>query len=396
MLQIGSIVSSRYKVEAFLKSGVGTELWQARDMKLRRQIIIRMVKDNYLDNSHYVARFAHDAQVLAQLEHPHIVPIYDYGVHEERPFQIQRYIGIPTLEDVLTEKIAELDTMSLLRLLQQIASAIDYIHERGIVHRDLYPHNIIVDERNIPYLTNFSLALLMKNHGLAVEVFSDSKEASQDEISKDIFAFGLIAYQIVTHGQKPRYLHNQFVNNVRHYRPDLPIGVDLVINRLAHADPEQRYSSAGEAVEDLYRAFYSGQSSIEGQIFISYARKDSEYVYTLAKELRRIGLDIWIDQDIEPGSNWDKTIEEALRDSEKMLLIVSPASMLSENVQDEWSYFLEEGKPVFPFIHQDCEMSFRLRRRQYITSTEDLLSDIARIVDVLAGGNPTKLNTFVE
>ena len=59
-------------------------------------------------------------------------------------------------------------------------------------------------------------------------------------------------------------------------------------------------------------------------------------------------------------------------------------------------YFLEEGKPVFPFIYEACEMSFRLRRRQYITSSSDLLSDVAQIVDVLAGGNPTKLNTFVD
>ncbi|MEO1290286.1 MAG: toll/interleukin-1 receptor domain-containing protein, partial [Chloroflexota bacterium] len=129
---------------------------------------------------------------------------------------------------------------------------------------------------------------------------------------------------------------------------------------------------------------------------ISYARKDGDYVYQLARQLRRVGLDIWIDQDIDPGNNWDNTIEQALKDCSKMLLIVSPDSMRSDNVQDEWSYFLEEGKAVYPFIHQETELSFRLRRRQYITATGDLLNDVARIVDTLAGGNPTKLMSLSD
>jgi hypothetical protein len=184
--------------------------------------------------------------------------------------------------------------------------------------------------------------------------------------------------------------------SVRKIKPHLPPGVDVVLDRLTRCEPEERYSSLAEAVDELARAFYSGQASIEGQVFISYARKDKDFVYELAKELRRVGLDLWIDQDIPPGANWDKSIEKALAQCDKLLLIVSPASMVSENVQDEWSYFLEEGKPVYPFIYEATELSFRLRRRQYIMGAGDLLNDVAGIVDVLSGGTPTRLSVEDE
>src|SRR5690606_33329346 len=135
-------------------------------------------------------------------------------------------------------------------------------------------------------------------------------------------------------------------------RPDLPIGVDVVIKRLTRHDPQERFHTATEASEALNHVFYSGKSNIDGKIFISYARKDSEYVHNLTKELRRIGLDIWIDQDIEPGSNWDEAIENALNDCDMMLLITTEASMSSEYVTHEWSYFMGGGKPVYPFIPQ--------------------------------------------
>ena len=278
------------------------------------------------------------------------------------------------------------------------------MHARGIVHRAIRAPTIIIDEEAQPYIINFILAKDLKSKREAqdedirryVVLSPEERKGAKTDIATDIYAFGLLAYSLFTGERAPKIRHNQVINKVRDFRPDLPIGIDVVVSRLLHSDPNERYQSATVAVDDMYSAFYSGQSAVEGQVFISYARKDSDYVYTLAKELRRIGLDIWIDQDIDPGDNWDNSIEVALGHCEKMLLIVSPDSMRSDNVQDEWSYFLEEGKAVFPFIHKECEMSFRLRRRQYITGTGDLLNDVARIVDVLAGGNPTKLNITGE
>jgi len=220
----------------------------------------------------------------------------------------------------------------------------------------------------------------------------------------DLYSFGIVMYELLT-GQLPfdddniQSLLLQHVNedfpSCHSVRPELPVGLDLVFRRLCAKLPEDRYKTATAAVDDMYKVFYSGQSNIKGKIFMSYARKDSEYVHQLAKELRRIGLDIWIDQDIEPGSNWDEAIENALNDCDMMLLITTDASMSSEYVTHEWSYFMGGDKPVYPFIPQTPipqNIHPRLSRVQHVVGTDDMLNNVARIVDVLAGGTPTRID----
>lgn len=402
-LEIGEVLSERYEVEELFRKGSVSELWSAYDNVLKRRVALRIVKPELLNNAHYLQRFEQESQIVATLEHPHVIPIYDYGIHKERPFQVQRLVGVDSLLTWYFQHPKPISSLILLRIAQQIASVLGFIHGRGIVHRAISANTIIMDEDAQPYLINFTVAKKLDDENSTIEearryavLSPEEKDGAPVDASSDIYAFGLLLYSLFTGERKPEYQYNQVISKVRDFRPDLPIGVDVVVSRLLHSDPEQRYQTASSAIEDLYSAFYSGQSAIEGRVFLSYARKDSDYVYTLARELRRIGLDIWIDQDIDPGENWDNSIEEALKNCKKMLLIVSPDSMRSDNVQDEWSYFLEEGKAVFPFIYKDCEMSFRLRRRQYIIGTDDLLNDVARIVDVLAGGNPTKLKITGE
>jgi TIR domain len=106
-------------------------------------------------------------------------------------------------------------------------------------------------------------------------------------------------------------------------------------------------------------------------IFFSYSRVNSETVLELAKELRNAGANIWLDQlDIKPGTRWDKSIEDALASSETLLVILSKSAVESDNVMDEVSYALEEGKKVVPVLLEECEIPFRLRRLQFADFTE--------------------------
>lgn len=382
-LKNGDVINKRYRIErnhptpdSYLKYFV------AQDTLLERVVIIKVAA--ITSNERFMSRFHHEARVLASLEHPHIVPIYDYGNYKGHPFQVQRYLLGGKVADYFAKHEQGLGTSDVLRFAQQLGSALDYIHKKGIVHRNVDGTNVVMDDQYSPYLTNFALAKLHEE-GVQSEVAE-----SKHDTAADLYAFGELLYEAIT-GEKPLKNDDGELRAAREHRPDLPIGVDLVLNRLLRDDPNERYESARLAVDGLYRTFYGGKAQVKGQVFISYAREDKDYVHTLTKELRRVGLDIWIDQDIQPGENWDNTVEKALNASDKLLLIASPASMLSENVQDEWSYFLEQGKAVYPFIHRECDLSFRLRRRQYVNSTSDLLMDIAKIVDVLAGGIPTSL-----
>ncbi len=381
-LNPGDIINERYQVQAeHPTENPLLRYYVASDLLLGRTVMVKIA--NVTDNTHFTARFAQEAHVLASLEHPHIVPIHDFGLFRQHPYQVQRFLTGGQLAKYIAEHPGGLPASAVLRLAQQMGSALDHIHGQGILHRSITTKDIVLDEQKQPYLTNFELAMLNE---------ADDKELStQHGLSRslDLYAFGLVLFQMMT-GQLPKMQYNQLNDSVRDHRPDLPLGIDLVIDRLTRSDKAARYASALEAVNGLQQAFYSGQSDVGGRVFVSYARSDSDYVVRLVTELRRIGLGVWMDRDIPPGANWDQTIEQALGECDKMLLIASPASMLSENVQDEWSFFLEHGKAVYPFMYQDCELSFRLRRRQYIPSTGDLLGDVARIVDVLAGGNPMK------
>lgn len=107
-------------------------------------------------------------------------------------------------------------------------------------------------------------------------------------------------------------------------------------------------------------------------IFFSYSRADSAFVLKLAKDLRDNGADVWLDQlDIKAGSHWDSSIEQALAASSRLIVVLSKASVASNNVMDEVSYALESGKTVIPVLLNECTPPFRLRRLQRIDFTGD-------------------------
>lgn len=115
-------------------------------------------------------------------------------------------------------------------------------------------------------------------------------------------------------------------------------------------------------------------------IFFSYSRDNSDFVINLAKELRTAGAKVWLDQlDIKPGTRWDKSIEEALKQSGTLLVVLSKSSVASDNVMDEVSYALEEGKTVVPVLLEECEIPFRLRRLQFADFTSSHEQGIATL-----------------
>ena len=119
-------------------------------------------------------------------------------------------------------------------------------------------------------------------------------------------------------------------------------------------------------------------------IFFSYSRDNSDFVLNLAKELREAGAEVWLDQlDIKPGTRWDKSIETALASSSTLLVVLSKSSVASNNVMDEVSYALEEGKTVVPILLEECEIPFRLRRLQFADFTSSHDTGIATLTSAL-------------
>lgn len=122
----------------------------------------------------------------------------------------------------------------------------------------------------------------------------------------------------------------------------------------------------------------------DNKIFFSYSRDNSEFVIELAKELREAGATIWLDQlDIKPGTRWDRSIEEALKSSNTLLVILSKSSVESNNVMDEVSYALEESRTVVPVLLEECDIPFRLRRLQYADFSQSNEKGIQTLIKAL-------------
>ena len=119
-------------------------------------------------------------------------------------------------------------------------------------------------------------------------------------------------------------------------------------------------------------------------VFFSYSRDDSEFVLDLAKKLRAAGRNVWLDQlDIETGERWDSSIEKALEKADVLLVVLSKTSVDSNNVMDEVSFALEEGKRILPVLYEDCDIPFRLRRLQFADFTTDVDSGMETLFKAL-------------
>lgn len=409
----------RYEILEHIADGGMASVNKAYDPILGRKVALKIVKASLLEaNQVYAKMFLEEAATMGNLEHPHILPVYDYGYSENKdhsPFVVTRLVKNGSLHDYLQNE--SMTSMQVIWLTERIASAIDYFHHQGIMHRDLKPSNILIADQTHPYITDFGLTHVpeeLRNSHTGSPFFISPEQwlGDVDNYRSDLFSFGLIIFFCFTglypvpEGMNTKYNpkikeyrinpNMSQIRSIREHLPHLPIGVELVLDRLTRYDPNERYATASEAAEALRQSFQSGQKDIKGKVFISYAHKDAEYVHRLAEQLALINIDIWIDKNIQPGSNWDRNIESVLEAADKMLLILSPAAVASDNVHDEWSYFLEEGKEIYPLVYETCDIPFRLRRKQYITSSQDILADVSKVIDILAGGIPTKIPSYLD
>jgi hypothetical protein len=120
------------------------------------------------------------------------------------------------------------------------------------------------------------------------------------------------------------------------------------------------------------------------EIFISYARRDSAFAIGLATRLRDCGLDVWVDQlDIKIGDRWDRAIQQALESSRVLVVVLSPASVASDNVMDEVNFAIEEKKTIVPVLHQICKTPFRLRSLQFIELESNSDQGFSRLLKAL-------------
>lgn len=260
----------RYEIVREIGQGGMATIYLAHDPTTDRPVAIKLLHSHFVRDPQFRTRFMREAKIVAGLEHPNIVPVYDFSGENSIPYIVMRYMPGGTLEDRIMGKPMPL--AQIVPIVQNIAAALDHAHAAGIVHRDLKPSNILFDAQGYASLSDFGLAKLTEKMITRI-TFSGAMVGTLDYMSpeqamgeremdgrSDVYSFGVILYEMLT-GYVPHVADTPMKVLYKHMteeppelevrRPGLPEGFNELIQRVLARKPEDRYASAGAFARDV-------------------------------------------------------------------------------------------------------------------------------------------------
>jgi len=270
----------RYKIKSELgRSGMAT-VYRAFDPVSNREVAIKILPRKMMDNLVTRARFKREIRLIATLEHPAIVPVYDVGGEDNHePFFVMRYMAGGSLTDLIKQKRFSLRDAAL--VIERIAAALDHAHSQGVIHRDIKPDNVLFDTSNNPYISDFGVAKITESlvsstnqEVIGTPAYISPEQALGEDVDRraDIYGLGAMLYEMLT-GERPfgkdtviglALQHvNDPVPNVLNLRPDLPGEVDVIIKMAMAKNRENRYDTALELAHELNKVAYEGEPTLQ-------------------------------------------------------------------------------------------------------------------------------------
>ncbi|MEM9953114.1 MAG: protein kinase [Chloroflexota bacterium] len=264
----GRIIRSYHITERINSGGFGA-VYHAYQPVIEREVALKVILPRYANEIEFIRRFEVEAQTVAQLEHPYIVPVYDYWRDPEGAFIVMRLMRGGSLRDVIADQDA-VPLANVAQYLDQISSALGFAHRHNIIHRDIKPENILRDEEGNNYLTDFGIAQrndvdldsgeLSSLAGSVNYISPEIIRGQRPHNTSDVYSLGIMVFEMLT-GHLPYQspsapamlnMHlSELFPSVHNYVSHLPEVVDHVLERACAKDPEDRYPS----VRDFARAF---------------------------------------------------------------------------------------------------------------------------------------------
>ena len=263
-MEIGQIIKERYEITQLLGEGGMSYVYKATDKQLQRTVAIKTLKPNYVEQEKFVERFKREAQTAANLNHPNIVQIFDWGIGDE-PFFVMEYIEGNTLTSIIAnKKIVSMN--DILFIGAQVASGLQAAHSQGLVHRDIKPGNIMITPQGKVKVTDFGIVSLQNEESditktgsiLGTASYISPEQAQGKPVSKesDLYSLGTVLYELIT-GRPPFEGDTPIATATKHitdkpeklstFRGNIPKGVENAVLKLLHKYPKDRFKNA----EDL-------------------------------------------------------------------------------------------------------------------------------------------------
>lgn len=267
-----------YRIIEKLGQGGMATVFKAYHPALDRYVAIKVLHSAFRDDSNFLARFEREARIVAKLDHPNIVPIYDFAEHEGQPYLVMQFIEGETLKARLRN--GPLGPEEVLEVLRAVGSALAYAHGRGILHRDIKPSNVILTPGGRIYLTDFGLARMVKTgeSTLSRDMMVGTPQYISPEQAKgdtkldactDIYSLGVVLYELLV-GDVPfradtpfAIIHDHIFTPLplpRSVKPDIPEELERVLLRALAKDSEDRFQTVGELVAAFETALGSTPS----------------------------------------------------------------------------------------------------------------------------------------
>ncbi len=265
---LGTLLSGRYRLDARVGAGGMSIVYQAFDQTLERVVAIKLMNREIATDSDQLERFRREARAVAQLSHPHIVTVIDAGEDGGRPYIVFEFVEGETLKDRI-RRVGRLPLGEAVAYAIEVARALGAAHARHIVHRDVKPQNVLLDEEGSAKVTDFGIARSLNEQGLTADgrVLGTTDYVSPEQAlghavtgQSDLYSLGIVLFEMLT-GDVPFHGENQVAVAMKHVReavpdvqprrPEVSAALAAVVDRATDKDLDRRYATADELIADL-------------------------------------------------------------------------------------------------------------------------------------------------
>jgi serine/threonine-protein kinase len=275
----GTLFAGRYRVTRKLGGGGMADVYLAEDQELGRRVAVKILHNRYVNDDQFVERFRREATHAAGLSHPNIVAIFDRGEVDGSYFIVMEYVEGRTLKELIISR-GPCPIPVAIAYTRQILSALRYAHRNGVVHRDIKPHNVIVDPEGVVKVTDFGIARAGASQmteegaiiGTAQYLSPEQARGAPVDQTSDLYSTGVVLYELLTarvpfSGESPVEIAMKHIGEPPRapsdLRPEVPDDLDLVVLRALSKEPRERYQSASAMDSDLEEVARGGHVPVE-------------------------------------------------------------------------------------------------------------------------------------